>query len=458
MEANKTMSEEPEPPWFRQDAEPPHEWLHLVATELLETTVSADWLAAEWDTAAQDCKVPLLTTTGELRARLQRYPEAFQRTMIRLGGRITDKLKGKVEFEWEEFSQTLFERAEMELRRRGTIPATKESADSVAHAAAAADKAEAETPERSSDAVKEEAPDPVFARHHEAQKTSLVQKGKEDLIRLARSGKRGLDGGLVANGWRPAVAHPDEVRSYAEDAAPRGTFSRAAEKAPQTEGDLDDMHDAAYDSDSDESDDESNGDLAVTPGGKRKRSVGAKSRLQATLGECLVFWCASCSMTKPLQSLKAIKAHRNGQKSCVRSRDGRRNASIDELLTDGFLFFLEPPQTSTSAGSRSRGACGRHGRGGRGGSGRGKKSEATRIADRAQLANFLAARKEVERAGGSWDPMRGCAVGASSPQPEQSDQNEVECLGESTREEAEAARHKAGTQQAINLVDDNEAL
>jgi hypothetical protein len=31
-------------------------------------------------------------------------------------------------------------------------------------------------------------------------------------------------------------------------------------------------------------------------------------------------------------------------------------------------------------------------------------------------------------------------------------------LGEWTREEAEAARHKAGTQQAINLVDDNEAL
>ena len=456
MEANKTISEEPEPPWLRQDAAPPHEWLHLVATELLETTVSADWLAAEWDTAAQDCSVPLMKTNGELRARLMNYPGAFQSTMIRLGGRIADKLKGKVEFEWEEFFQTLLERAEMELLRRGTIPATKESADSVALAAAAADEAEpeAETPERSSEAVKEEATDPVFARHREAQKTSLVQKGKDDLIRLARSGKCGLDGELVANGWLPAVAHPDGMRSYAEGAAPRGTFSRAAEKAPQTEGNLDDMHDSAYDS---EPDDESDDDLAVTPGRrrKRKRSVGAKSRLQATLGECLVFWCASCSMTKPLRSLKAIEAHRNGKKSCVRSHDGRRNATIDDLRTDGYLFFSEPPQTSTSAGSRSRGACGRHGRGGRGGSGRGTKSEATKIADKARVAAILAIRKEVERAGGSWDPLRGRAVVASSPQPEQSDQNEVECLGEWTREEAETARYEAGTRQAINLVDDD---
>ena len=66
------------------------------------------------------------------------------------------------------------------------------------------------------------------------------------------------------------------------------------------------------------------------------------------------------------------------------------------------------------------------------------------------MAALMAARKEVERAGGSWDPLRGCAVADSSPQPAQPDE-EVECLGQSTRTEAEAARDEAGRQAAVDL-------
>ena len=56
----------------------------------------------------------------------------------------------------------------------------------------------------------------------------------------------------------------------------------------------------------------------------------------------------------------------------------------------------------------------------------------------------MAARKEVERAGGSWNPVHGCAVavGSTSEEPAQPDEDEVECLSQSTRSEAEAVRHR----------------
>jgi len=135
-----------------------------------------------------------------------------------------------------------------------------------------------------------------------------------DLIRLAQSGKCGDDGGLVASGWRPAVASPDEVRGYAKDAAPRG--KHAVEKARWGEGAFDEMYDSAYDS-ADDSESDAAADAAPLKG-KRKRAKGAKQRLAQALGEGLVFWCALCDMAKPLQSLKAIEAHRKGKKSCVR--------------------------------------------------------------------------------------------------------------------------------------------
>ena len=97
--------------------------------------------------------------------------------------------------------------------------------------------------------------------------------------------------------------------------------------------------------------------------------------------------------------------------------------------------------------------------GGRGGGGgRSNKSEATKKADQARLAALMAKRKEVERAGGwsgSWDPIRGCAREdrPAAPAPAEADVV-VECLGESTRAEAEAARNAAGQQEAIDLTTD----
>ena len=112
---------------------------------------------------------------------------------------------------------------------------------------------------------------------------------------------------------------------------------------------------------------------------------------------------------------------------------------------------------------RSRGcgpssSGGGHGRSsGRGGGkgGRGKKTEASKAADKARLATLLAARKEVERAGGSWDPVRGCAKDNNSPAAP--DEDEVECMGESSRAEAEAARDAAAQEVAVNIDanDDN---
>jgi len=165
------MSEER--PWLHNDAVPPQSWLQLVATELLETKVAAEWLAAEWDSAVQDCSVPLVKTTGELRARLSRYPSAFQSTMLRLGGRIAAALESKVTFEWDDFKQSLCERAEFELGRRCSSPATEEAAD--AEAAAGAEQEEADV---KPDVKADVGTDAVFERHASAQTAMLVQQGK----------------------------------------------------------------------------------------------------------------------------------------------------------------------------------------------------------------------------------------------------------------------------------------
>ena len=153
-----------------------------------------------------------------------------------------------------------------------------------------------------------------------------------------------------------------------------------------------------------------------------------------------MFWCALCHMDKPLQSTKAMEAHRGytagskpvGKKSCVRGPAGKRNTTIDEQTAEGYLFFTDPPQPSSSrAGSRagrgsgpssSRGGCG-GGRGCGGQGGRGKKSAVSKAADKARLATLMAVRKEVEAAGGSWDPVRGCAVDSCRAVPD-----DVECM------------------------------
>ena len=112
-----------------------------------------------------------------------------------------------------------------------------------------------------------------------------------------------------------------------------------------------------------------------------------------------------------------------------------RNATIDQLRTEGFLFFSEPPPPPSggSRGGRSTVGRGGHGArsGGRGGPGHGRKSEATKAAEKARLAAFLAARYP-----GSSKLAAQAAV--SSGAGPSSSTNEVEVLGEKTWEERDA--------------------
>jgi hypothetical protein len=95
------------------------------------------------------------------------------------------------------------------------------------------------------------------------------------------------------------------------------------------------------------------------------------------------------------------------------------SATPPALHAEGYLFFSEAPpqQPSTAASSRTgRGSRGGgpsssrgRGRGCGGQGGRGKKSAVSKAADKARLAALMAVRREVEAAGGSWDPVRGCA-------------------------------------------------
>ena len=71
----------------------------------------------------------------------------------------------------------------------------------------------------------------------------------------------------------------------------------------------------------------------------------------------------------------------------VRSKAGRRDGSLEVLQANGFLFFSEPPAAVQGGG---RGATrGRGGGGGNRGGGRGRKSEATQAAQRAEKAAFM---------------------------------------------------------------------
>ena len=108
---------------------------------------------------------------------------------------------------------------------------------------------------------------------------------------------------------------------------------------------------------------------------------------------------------------------------------------------------------------RGRGDLGRGGRGGGGGGGRGKKNEATKAADKARLAALMAERRAVEKAGGSWDPLRGCAREGSMPGPAAAEEDDdVECMGESTRAQAEAARDAAAREHAVDVDSEDDAV
>ena len=97
---------------------------------------------------------------------------------------------------------------------------------------------------------------------------------------------------------------------------------------------------------------------------------------------------------------------------------------------EGYLFFSEPPPPPSVGSRGSRGTVGRGGRkahgGGRiSGPGRGRKSEATKAADQAKLAAFLAAKypKTSRFAAAAYD-----GAGASSSV----DSDEVEFMGDKT--------------------------
>ena len=69
----------------------------------------------------------------------------------------------------------------------------------------------------------------------------------------------------------------------------------------------------------------------------------------------------------------------------------------------------------------------------------------------------MAERREVERKGGSWDPVRGCAIWPdSSSSAAVADEDEVECVGEVTRAEAEAGRDAARQDAAVVDLDAEE--
>ena len=414
-------------PWRHDGATPPQEWLRLLATELLESKVSAEWLAGEWRSAAQDCSVPLVCTTGDLRTRHEKYPDAFRSTISRLGGRIATALKDKVEFEWEDFTQTLLERAEAELTARLAPPPPEPEMD--AGEGGAEDPAKPTATEEPR--VKEEV-DAVFTSHAEAQTASLIAVTTEELVQLARKGTLGRDGGLVANGWRPTLVAAGEVRKYKQDAAPRG--KHGGMKKARGEGDADEQFDENYDDSQEEEEDSSDDDAARTSPpatAKRRQAKGPKQRLQETLGQRAAFTCALCAMERPLQSTKAMTAHRNGPKSCVRSSAGRRNGSIQALSSEGFLFFSEPPAAAQPSGRGGRGAIlsGRGRGGGNRGGGRGKKNAASKksAADQAKLVAFL-----LNKYGPGASGLAAAEAVATSTD------EEVVCEGEKTREERDA--------------------
>ena len=71
----------------------------------------------------------------------------------------------------------------------------------------------------------------------------------------------------------------------------------------------------------------------------------------------------------------------------------------------------------------------------------------------------MAERKAVEKAGGSWDPVRGCVREGSMPGPAAAaEDDDVECVGESTRAQAEAARDAAAREHAMDVDSEDEAV
>lgn len=315
-------------PWLHHNETPPQDWLRHVAAELLLTKVTTEWLAAEWDSAVQDCTVPLVKTTGQLRTRLEKHPDAFYSTMLRLGSRIAAALTDKIDFEWNDFSQTLCERAEFELSRCCSPPAADEHANSSVAAMAATTSTSAPATAAAA------AGDPVFQRARQAQEITLRRAGQKFIDKLGKakySGERGLDGFLLCDKWAIELKWDGRSgRNYTADASPRG---------PQA------YRSASIDEDEYSSSGEGRS-LAEAAGvpiwaitrrrkqarsataaiadaaevAKLKHACGAKKRLQQTLGCEIVYRCLLCQ--HPMRAARQVSSlvdHRNGKFSCVRA-------------------------------------------------------------------------------------------------------------------------------------------
>ena len=158
---------------------------------------------------------------------------------------------------------------------------------------------------------------------------------------------------------------------------------------------------------------------------------------------------------KPLQSKKAMKAHRNGPKSCIRARSGARNSSLEESVAEGYIFFTEPPalpasQSGGRAAARGRSIGGRASRGGGrargGGGGRGRKSAATKAREEAALAAFLAKKYPGTSKLAATVAAAASGGGGNSSAADAAD---VQFVGERTREERDAELREA----AIDVED-----
>lgn len=272
----------------------------------------------------QDCTIPLGVTTGELRGRLQKDPAAFHSTMLRLGGRIASALKDKLEFEWEDFKQTLAERAEEELEEE--LGPAEEAAVSASAASSAASASAASSG------------DPVFERARQAQEATLRRTAMKFIDKLGKAkytGKRGhavrgLDGFLLCEKWEVELKWDGRAgRKYSADAAPRGSQAVCS---------------VAIDDDEDEYSSSGEGRSLAEAAGipiwaitrrkkqarpamapsadepKGKRACGAKKRLQQTLGCEIVYRCSLCK--HPMRAARQVSSladHRNGKLSCVRA-------------------------------------------------------------------------------------------------------------------------------------------
>ena len=152
------------------------------------------------------------------------------------------------------------------------------------------------------------------------------------LARLARTGDIGVDGKPVADDWDVQLtAAPSNYRA---DAKTRG---RHVDKRAGGEGELDDepteeecyqmeVEEELEEMEADErSDDEAGATDAQAAGApKHSRREGTMKRLSKLLGLHVQYKCRLCG-GKAVRSPAAMKSHRVGKKSCVRTpQQGRR--------------------------------------------------------------------------------------------------------------------------------------